>query len=198
MPGKSSRNAIWLWINSPIAITLISGGLLAGGAKIYSDRQADQANIELRRDAYVDMIAEYEQRVSLLSEADGRLDEFVGAGRNFKGGRHIPSTGPARREFEHLSLKVGTRELAILKGNGGYTPTTPEFANIDMLTLASRMERTAGIPDIQLGSLRVIRTLDAPPEILWLMVRAHLPMMQEFAVTRHTMFTNGPAASSPR
>lgn len=189
--SKSNRPSFWTIINSPIAIALISGGVLAGGAKVYSDHQAERADMEVRRDAYVDMLAEYEQRVSLLTSADGELDELVGEGPSFRGRSKIPDSGPLRELLDRRTLEVGQREMAILKGSGEYIPTTPAFKNVDLLTLGARMEHTAGIPDIQLGSLRIIRTLDTPPDILWLMVRAHLPMVQQFAATRHLMFTNG-------
>lgn len=190
-PSNSHSGSVWAWINSPIAITLISGGILAGAAKVYSDRQVERADIESRRDEYVDMLAEYEQRVSLLTGADGELNDLVGEGPHFEGRKKIPQSGPLRELLDRKTVEVGKVESMILKGNGTYAPTTPAFKDVDLLTLAARMERTAGIPDIQLGSLRIIGTLDTPPDLLWIMVRAHLPMMQQFAATRHMMFTDG-------
>ncbi len=82
-------------------------------------------------------------------------------------------------------------EQDVLQGRGKYVPTAPEFAGVHFLTLAARMERVGGIPDIQLGALRLIRTLDVEPDLLWLMVRAYSPMIQKFGVVRHVLYSKG-------
>ena len=85
----------------------------------------------------------------------------------------------------------GRYETRNITGRGRYVPTNSEFAGVDFLTLAARIERVGGIPDIQLGALRLLRTLDWPPEVLWLNVRAYLPILTNFGVTRHMLYTDG-------
>lgn len=186
-----TRRRSWEILNSPLVICLISGVAIAGGAKLYSDAQAEAADLETRRGTYIELLAEFQRRTSMLLQADGELNPFIGEGRNFEGARPIPVAGPLRREWEKISADVGRKELEILRGTGSYVPTSPAFAGVDFLTIAARMERTAGVPDIQLGALRMLGLLEAPPEMLWLFVRAYLPIIQQFAVSRHMMYTNG-------
>lgn len=107
-----------------------------------------------------------------------------------KGGRHVPANGSVRRAFERACEEAGGREADVLAGRGGYVPTAPEFANVDFLTLAARLDRLGRVPDILLGALRLIRTLDTPRDILWIFVRAYRPMMEEFVVARPVMYTD--------
>ena len=186
-----SEGRLWAVLNSPLALLLMSGMLLGGGAKIYADRQSALAELDTRRAAYVEMLAEYQRRVSLLSHEDARLEPFIGTADEMLAGRVRPLVESKRCQFETLSKAVGEKQEDILLGRGSYKPTAPIFSELDILTLAARMEQTAGVPDIQLGGLRLIRTLDAPPEILWIMVRSYLPMLKQFGVSRHMLNVNG-------
>ena len=177
-------------MNAPLVLLLLSG-VGAGGTLIYSSWRTQAEELQDRRAEYVVLLAEYQSRVSLLMDADNELDAYVGEGLTFEGGKKIPACGPLREEWEKVSAKVGMKERDILRGQGGYAPTSPRFRGVDFLTLGAQLEHVGGVPDIQLGALRLIRTLDWPPEILWLNVRAYLPMMLKFGVARHMLYTNG-------
>ena len=144
------RKAFWAAANSPLAIILISGGAMAGIAKLYNDRQVEAADLETRRTAYVELLAEYQHRVSFLMDADAELNGYIGEGLKFTRGKQLSENGPDRRKWERVSEEVGQKEHNILRATGDYVPTTPVFARVDLLTLAARIERTGGIPDIQL------------------------------------------------
>jgi hypothetical protein len=184
--GKS----IWSVLNAPLVVTLIASGLAAIGG-LYGYHRIELADLESRRSTYVDLLAEYEHRVSQLSDADSELNRFIGEGPTFENAKHIPECGLERDEWDQTSATVGRKEQDILRGVGSYVPTAPQFRDIDFLTLSARMERVAGIPDYQLGGVRLIRTLDWPPEVLWLTVRAYLPTMVQYGVSRHLMYTDG-------
>lgn len=190
-PDKPRMRRFWTFLNSPFFLTLLTGVLLAGALKIYDDRQRAAADLDLRRASYVELLAEIQLRVSRLDEADARLNEFITDGRDKNGATPLPKTGPRRAEFERTSIEVGKLEAEILAGRGTYLPTAPAYANVDMLTLASRLEHLGGVPDYYAGSLRMLRVLDAPSEILWIFVRAYMPMLREFVVRRHLLYTSG-------
>lgn len=183
-PGK-----LWVFLNSPLLLLLLSSVIIGGGAKIYTDRQAAAADLETRRSQYVEMLAEYQHRISDLVHVDSELDAFIGEGVKFE--TKEPLTNKRHREFETASERVGKQEADILAGRGTYVATAPAFANMSLLSLTARMERLAGIPDLQFGSLRLLSTLDVPPDVLWLFVRSYLPMMMQFGVSRHLLYTNG-------
>jgi hypothetical protein len=187
-PSKLSR--IWSLMNAPLVLLVLSG-VGAGGTIIYSSLRSQAEELQNRRAEYIVLLAEYQHRVSTLIDADSQLDPYIGEGLTFKGGKKIPDCGPLREQWEKLSTKVGRRERDILRGQGDYVPTTPKFRGVDFLTLGAQIEQVGGVPDIQLGALRLIRTLDWPPEILWLNVRAYIPMMLKFGVARHMLYTNG-------
>jgi hypothetical protein len=172
-------------------LLLISGVVLAGGAKIYTDRQAAAIELVERRADYVELLTELQQRVSQLLQADGELNKFLGEGAELKGAKRMPDKGPVRAEFERMSEEIGKRESEILSGGGHYVPTAPAYANVHFLTLAARLERLGGVPDIQMGALRLLPVLQADPSILWIFVRAYGPMMQKFVISRHLLYTRG-------
>lgn len=189
--GTAAPSRLWAIVNSPIVLLVVSGVVIGGGAKLYADGQSAAAEVAGRRAEYVELLAELQRRVSRLKDADGRLDRFIGAADSPEALRKVPEPWPQRAAFERESALVGAAEADILAGRGSYVPTAPAYAGIDLLTLAARLERVGGVPDLQLGALRLLRTLDADPEVLWLFVRAHRPMLERFVVSRHLLHVEG-------
>lgn len=182
---------LWAFLNSPFFIAILSGLFIVGALKAHDDNRAAAVDRDTRRAAYVELLAELQLRVSRLREADSRLDEFLGEGPELKGAKPMPATDPRREAFEKASAGVGREQADILGGRGNYVPTAPAFENMDFLTLAARLEHIGGGPDINLSALRLLRGLDASPDVLWLFVRAYLPILQDFVVRRHVLYTNG-------
>lgn len=189
--ATASPSRVWAALNSPLVLLMLSGVVIGGGAKLYSDRQSAAVEVAGRRAEYVELLAELQRRVSRLQDADGRLDRFIGAANSPGALRKVPEPWPQRAAFERESALVGAAEADILAGRGSYAPTAPAYAGIDLLTLAARLERVGGVPDLQLGALRLLRTLDADPDVLWLFVRAHRPMLERFVVSRHLLQVEG-------
>ena len=182
---------LWSVLNSPLVLLLISGVVIAGGAKLYADRQAAAAELSARRDRYVELLAEIQHRVGMLQQADGLLDPFIGSGEGFEAMKPVPEPWPLRAAFDRACLKAGRIEADVLAGRGGYVPTAPAFAGTDMLTLAARLERLGRVPDLQLGSIRMIGLLSVPPDGLWLFVRAYMPTLMRFVASRHLLNVDG-------
>ncbi len=164
---------------------------MAGAVKIYDDRQKAAVDLNVRRATYVELLAEIQLRVSKLQDADSQLNGFIGTGTNFNEASPLPGSGPRRAAFERKSFDTGKAEADILSGRGKYVPTDPVYANIDLLTLMARLENLGGVPDLYAGSLRLLRVLDAPSDVLWLFVRAYLPLLQDFVIRRHLLHSSG-------
>lgn len=190
-PAPSLLQRLWSVLNSPLILLLISGVVIAGSAKLYADRQAAAAELSARRDRYVELLAEVQHRVAILQQADGLLDPFIGTGEAFNAMKPVPEPWPRRAAFDRACLKAGRMEADVLAGRGSYVPTAPAFAGVNMLTLAARLERLGGVPDLQLGSIRMIGLLNAPPDVLWLFVRAFMPTFMQFVASRHLMNVDG-------
>ncbi|WP_454884904.1 hypothetical protein [Sphingomonas oryzagri] len=188
---QTSRKGFWDHINSPVVVAILTGVIIAGGGKIYADRQADARELDTRRSAYAKLLTEYEHRVSDLGIADGCLDPELGEGPTLKGIKPIPKTGPARDRWTRLSLAVGKQESDILRGRGSYAPTDPAFEGMSFEAVAIQMETLGGVPDIQVGAMRLFGALDSGPDVVWLFVRSWLPMMRQVSVSRHMMFADG-------
>lgn len=79
----------------------------------------------------------------------------------------------------------------VIRGTGSYVPTSPTFANVNILLIGSQIEDAAAIPNLQNGAIQFLGFLNTEPSLLWIFVRAYLPMMTEFYVGRHLMTVNG-------
>jgi hypothetical protein len=190
-PTQAGRARWWAILNSPFVIALLSGLVLAGGLKYYTDRQAAIQDQIVRRSALAILLSEYQQRISALGAADGELNTVLGPSPGIARRPRLDPRSAEFRSWERLSARVGHREWEIVHGTGSYTPSSPEFARVNLLVIAARIENTAGIPDVQLGGVRMLGLLDVEPDILWVFVRPLLPEMMKFGVTRHMLYVNG-------
>ena len=191
MPRRAAnrRERIATFLQSPLFLLVLGSVIFGGVAKLYSDRQVAAAERVTRRSELSKLLVEYEYRVSQLMFADGRLDPFLGDGPGIT--RKTKATDAERKKFEPVAVEVGKSEIAILRGTPPYVPSDPVYANVSLLAIAARLEDTAGIPDLQIGSFRQLGMLDVEPDIVWLFVRAQLSELMMFGTTRHRLLVRG-------
>ena len=187
--SKQGRNW-WGIANSPLVLLVASGIIIGGGAKLYADHQEDVREQTTRRSTLSNLLVEYRQRLSDLERLDAELNKYLGDDPRVTAAIR-PVNEAERREFEALSKRVGKREQEIIRGNGTYVPTSPSFANVNIQVIASQIEDSAGVPNLQSGAIQLLGFLNTEPDVLWLFVRAYLPMMTEFYVSRHMMTLSG-------
>lgn len=181
----------WVVANSPLVIVLLSGGVLAGSAKIYTDHQEATKDRNARRSTLSSLLVEYRQRLSALESLDGELNEFLGEGPKMRGPYGRPMTDAKRKIFELRSKEIGKREWDVIRGSGAYVATAPAYANINLQTIAAQIDDVAEIPTVQSAPIQMLGFLNADPDILWIFVRAYLPEMRTFYVGRLWLTMNG-------
>lgn len=173
----------WSVVNSPLIITLLTAGVLGGGATLYADHRADLKDQSERRAAMTNLLVEYRQRLSALEVLDGQLDPWLGEGPGISKGQAANDDG----QFDRASRSIGIKQLNVIRGAAGYVPSAPAYANVNLQAISAQIELNAGIPDRQGGALQLIGLLNAEPEIQWIGVRAWLPLMSDFYVRRHML-----------
>jgi hypothetical protein len=180
----------WSVLNSNIVILLVSSALLSGVAKLYSDHQDAEKEMVVRRGVYAKLLTEFEHRVSALSNEDISLDPYLGEGLNFRKTK-MPDHGPERQRWDKAQLLIGQREVDIIQGRGSYVPSLPEYAGMNLQAIAVQLEDVGGVPDIQMGGIRLMGALDSGKEVVWLFVRSWLPIMRQVTASRHLMYSDG-------
>lgn len=188
--GSRGGSKWWILANSPLAILIVSGMLIGGGAKLYSDQQEIVRDQVARRSTLSTLLVEYRNRLSALESLDAELSDYLGPGPGITKVEQ-PFTETRRAAFEKLSLNVGRREVEVIQGRGHYVPTSPSFANVNIQVVAAQIEDAAGIPNLYAGSLQLLGVLNADANVIWIFIRAYVPLMTEFYVNRHMMTING-------
>jgi hypothetical protein len=178
----------WAALNSPIAILLLSVCVIGGIGKLYTDHQNAVQDQTARRSTMSNLLVEYRQRLSALEALDSQLDGALGAGPGIT--RTSKVSEVERKSFEKLSEKIGLLEQDVIKGVGTYTASAPAYDRVNMQAIASQIEDAAGIPNLQAGGIQLLGLLNTESSVLWLFVRAYLPMFEQFYVSRYMMVVN--------
>lgn len=164
---KTWLRAVWRVLNSPIAITLVSGLLIASITREYSARDAAQRDLEARRNKLAVALTEFQQRMAYIQAAD----------RLWKGRCDYP--------------KASEKEWEAITATGSYVPTSPAYRNIHLNVVINEVEASAGIPDVRFGSELSMGTFSIqPPRTAW-WVRGQLPWLNQYGQSRSFLLATG-------
>jgi len=187
--SRKIRPRWWTALNSPLALLLISGVVIGGAVKWYDSHQNAVEDQTARRSKLAHLLTEYQHRISTLGSLNSRLD--LPSPTSAATQKKLDPCSAEYRAFERLSGDIGRQEWNVIRGQGIYVPTAPQFKGVNIQAIAAEIEDTAGIPDVQLGSIRMLGLLNADPDIIWVFVAGHLPEMEKFGITRHLLYVSG-------
>jgi hypothetical protein len=151
---------LWAVANSPLIIALVSGLLIAGIARSYSQRDEAANDFEARSVQLDAALTELQQRLAYLESADRTWNERC----------NYPSASNAQWDA--------------LTGSGDYVPTTPLYKGISITLVLTEAQRSSGAWDPSYDAARWFGAFSVrPPRTAWF-VRAQLPWLQTYVSNR--------------
>lgn len=152
----------WAVANSPLIIALVSGFLIAGITRSYSQRDEAAKDFEARSVKLDTSLTELQQRLEYLESADRKWNERC----NY--------------------LAASKAQWDALTGSGDYTPTTPSYKGISITLVLTEAQRSSGAWDPSFDAARWFGAFSVRPPRTAVFIRAQLPWLRTY-VSRRTI-----------
>lgn len=152
----------WLWriANSALAITIVSGLIIAGIARSYA--RQDEATKDLaQRSAKLD---------AALTELQQRLTYLQGADRTWN------------KRCNYLSASEA--EWETITGTGRYIPTSPSYRGIHLVVVLTEAQRSSGTWDPGYDAARLVSSFSTRPPNTAIWVRGQLDWLNTYVSKR--------------
>lgn len=158
---------IWVILNSPLIITLVSGLLISAIARSYNEQNEAAKDLEARSVQLDAALTELQQRLTYLDSAD--------------------RSWSTRCNYATASVE----EWDTITGIGKYVPTSPSYKGISITVVLAEAQRSSGAWDPGYDASRWFGLFSVRPPQTALFIRTQLPWLRRYVSRRMFASTVG-------